>query len=98
MIIELSEDELLQLFGKDVKSLTGSKLIKLNSVDFKLEGCDCWTDSTTRFGYRVVYRLYLQQIFVKPKSPQEVAAEEAVQKAESALKAAKEVLKTVKEK
>ena len=32
------------------------------------------------------------------KSPQEVAAEEAVQKAESALKAAKDVLKTVKEK
>ena len=32
------------------------------------------------------------------KSPQEIAAEEAVEKAESALKAAKDVLKTVKEK
>lgn len=94
MIIELSDDELLQLFGKDV---TGSKFIKLNSVDFKLEGYDCWTDSTTHFGYRVVYRLYLQQTVVKPKSPQEIAAEEAVQKAESALKAAKDVLNKVKE-
>ena len=32
------------------------------------------------------------------KSPQQIAAEEAVQKAESALEAAKSVLKTVKEK
>lgn len=37
-------------------------------------------------------------INLNKKSPQEIAAEEAVQKAENALKAAKDVLKTVKEK
>jgi len=35
---------------------------------------------------------------VKPKSPQELSAEESVKKAEEALRAAKEVLNKVKEK
>lgn len=96
MIIEIAEVELEKLLGIDVK-LHRYGLINLNGETYILVGYDYWSDWNPAPGYQVTYKLHLQPI-VKPKSPQEIAAEDAVQKAESALKAAKKVLKTVKEK
>ena len=95
MIIEADSNEMVKLFGEYTK-LSMSEPMIINGVAFTLEGYDSWTDYGFH-GPKTTYKLYLQPI-IKPKSPQQIAAEEAVQKAESALKAAKDVLKTVKEK
>lgn len=95
MYIEMDSKEFHYIFGEQSKAQE-MRAIVLNGVAFVIKGYDYWSECSM-YQYRVGYKFYIEPL-VKPKSPQEVAAEEAVQKAESALKAAKEVLKTVKEK
>lgn len=95
MKIEADSSEMVKLFGEYTK-LSMSESMILNGVAFIVEGYDSWTD----YGSHVpntTYKIYLQPV-IKPKSPQEVAAEDAVQSAKESLKAAEAVLKQLKEK
>ena len=93
MKIEMNEAEMTSVFrsiqtGEDFK-----KLVSINGQNFVLnEYCTypVWP------GIKHI-TMELRQV-VKPKSPQELSAEESVNKAEEALRAAKEVLNKVKEK
>ena len=94
MKIEMNEAEMTSVFGsiqtgEDFKNLVS---INVNGQNFFLnEYCSypVWHGSK--------HIMELKQV-VKPKSPQELSAEESVKKAEEALRAAKEVLNKVKEK
>lgn len=101
MKIEGDASELQALFGQGLVNLHGYNNrgvpILINGKTFFMEGFDQQVEYSRFYGHQTRYTLYLKELMVV-KSPQEVAAEEAVQKAESALKAAKEVLDKVKEK
>ena len=95
MKIELTELEYLEMFGDN-------KGKKIHERDFVINGetyvAYDWKSSFWNH-FPPDMRIVEMTLFRKPyKSPQEIAAEEAVEKAESALKAAKDVIKTVKEK
>lgn len=96
MKIEMTENEMLKVFGNLGKAETFKNPIDLNGHKFMLTNYYSYPS----LGYEFVGRwVTLEMVrLVDIKSPQQIAAEEAVQKAESALKAAKDVLKTVKEK
>ena len=99
MKIEMSESEMLKVFG-NLASVEGFKNpINLNNHKFLITNYYSYP-SLGSLGEEFIGRWVTVDIvrMVDIKSPQQIAAEEAVEKAESALKAAKAVLKTVKEK
>ena len=93
MKIEMNEAEMTSVFGSIQTGEDFKKLVSINGQNFFLnEYCSypVWHGSKH-------ITMELKQV-VKPKSPQELSAEESVKKAEEALLAAKEVLNKVKEK
>lgn len=94
MKIEMTDIEMFTVFGNLADTATFSIPLKINNQEFVITNYSSYP--TGYLGCRVV-NLELEKM-TRAKSPQEVAAEEAVQKAESALKAAKDVLSKVKEK
>lgn len=93
MKIEMNEAEMTSVFGSIQTGEDFKKLVSINGQNFFLnEYCSypVWHGSKH-------ITMELKQA-VKPKSPQELSAEESVKKAEEALLAAKEVLNKVKEK
>lgn len=102
MYIELDELEMQDLFGsgnyfhqsflEQVWDMQGKKFYVVTIERKRIDTCFPSLHAPKHY-----YNLQIQ-LLPYVKSPQEIAAEEAVQKAESALKAAKDVLKTVKEK
>ena len=96
MKIEMSESEMLKVFG-NLASVEGFKNpINLNNHKFLITNYYSYPSLGEEFIGRWVTVDIVRMVDIK--SPQQIAAEEAVEKAESALKAAKDVLKTVKEK
>ena len=92
MKIEMNEAEMTSVFGSIQTGEDFKKLVSINGQNFFLnEYCSypVWP------GIKHI-TMELSQV-VKPKSPQELSAEESVKKAEEALRAAKEVLSKVKE-
>lgn len=92
MKIEMSLAEMFSVFGNLENEGEFRNLINMNGQNFFIKNYYSYSDL---YGTRV--DIELTQV-VKPKSPQELAAEDAVKKAEIALKAAQDVLKQVKEK
>ena len=93
MRIEMNEREMLSVFGNIESGGDFKNLININGQNFTLSeyvSYPVWPGSKH-------ITMELSQV-VKPKSPQELSAEESVKKAEEALRAAKEVLNKVKEK
>ena len=93
MKIEMNEAEMTSVFGSIQTGEDFKKLVSINGQNFFLnEYCSypVWHGSKH-------ITMELKQV-VKPKSPQELSAEESVKKAEEALRAAKEVLNKVKDK
>ncbi len=93
MKIKMNEAEMTSVFGSIQTGEDFKKLVSINGQNFFLnEYCSypVW------HGIKHI-TMELSQV-VKPKSPQELSAEESVKKAEEALRAAKEVLNKVKEK
>ncbi len=92
MKIEMNEAEMTSVFGSIQTGEDFKKLVSINGQNFFLnEYCSypVWHGSKH-------ITMELKQV-VKPKSPQELSAEDSVKKAEEALRAAKEVLNKVKE-
>lgn len=91
MKIEMNEREMLSVFG-NIESGGGFKnLVNINGQNFNINeyvSYPVWPD-TKHITMELIQA-------VKPKSPQELSAEESVKKAEDALKAAKEVLNQMK--
>ena len=95
MKIECSNAELHGLFGNAVVMKRGvPERLFINSNEFFVVSWERGIGSTFFGGNTVTEVLYLEQVTVL-KSPQEVAAQESVEKAEAALNAAKEVLSKV---
>lgn len=94
MKIEMTESEMLRTFGNLCDPCAFKLPLKINDETYLN------VNLNRIFGeYFNDVKITLEMVrAAKIKSPQELAAEEAVQKAESALKAAKEVLDKVKEK
>jgi hypothetical protein len=98
--VEMSEDEFYKSFGK-VSQYESSRLFDM-TVGFSSERV-CMTGYTTHtiesvddsWGCERIVTVHMESVRVV-KSPQEIAAEESVRKAESALQAAKDVLGKVK--
>lgn len=101
MKIEGNANELQALFGEGVVNLHGYNNrrvpIFLNGKTFFMEEFDHQSEYSIFYGHQDRYTMYLKELTVV-KSPQEVAAEEAVQSAKESLKAAEAVLKQLKEK
>lgn len=102
MIIEMSDQEMLHVFdhGNYFHSSFLEQIWEMKGKKFCVHSVErhCSVDDFTLFQLpRYTYRLEVDFIHTV-KSPQEIAAENAVQKAESALKAAKECLNKIKEK
>lgn len=93
MNIEMNEREMLSVFGNIESGGDFKNLININGQNFTLSE---YVSYPVWHGIRHI-TMRLDQV-VKPKSPQELSAEESVKKAEEALRAAKEVLNKVKEK
>lgn len=91
----MEEKELLAIFGSvyDEERVLFNTL-NINGSVFK----PLMYHATSRFSTQEINNITLDLQLVASKSPQEIAAEEAVRKLEIALVAAKDVLKTVKEK
>lgn len=95
MKIEMTLDEFLEFHNNTHVSITvGSKII-LNDIAYDVITVE---ESGLHFRYPHFSQLTIGITKHKPKSQQELAAEDAVKKAEIALKAAQDVLKQVKEK
>ena len=93
MKIEMNEAEMTSVFGSIQTGEDFKKLVSINGQNFFLnEYCSypVWHGSKH-------ITMELKQV-VKPKSPQELSAEESVKRADEALRAAKEVLNKVKDK
>lgn len=107
MKIEISSDEMMALFPHlytSLKPVYQREPIVLNGVSFLVTCLEQERVPPSKwrlfenndYDHGVKYTLYMER-FVKVKSKEEIAAENAVQKAEEALKAAKSVLEKVKE-
>lgn len=98
MNIEMTLGELQEIFGLPDK--------KLQDYVFNINGVDCyvWSWSTSHSGMNCGYypdkMVTLELRYYKPpqpKSKEEIAAEQSVQKAQEALDAAKKTLEKIKE-
>jgi hypothetical protein len=94
--IEMTENEMLKVFGNIGKAETFKNPIDLNGHKFMLTNYYSYPSLSYEFVGRWVTLEMVRLVNIK--SPQQIAAEEAVEKAESALEAAKDVLSKVKEK
>lgn len=93
MKIEMNEKEMLSVFGNIESGEDFKNLVNINGQNFTISE---YVSYPVWPGIKYI-TMELNQV-AKPKSPQELSAEESVKKAEEALRAAKEVLNKVKEK
>ena len=95
MRIEMNYHEYLTIFGNNGERLQ-DRIFDLNGFKMQLIG---YTEDLSHHYNYTKRSLTLEFVeYVKPKSKEQLAAEESVRKAEEALQAAKDTLSKIKEK